>query len=110
MTESIDTACVGEEGAVFVAGAFGHRDHTVAVLFYHPVDFVQELVLIKGDFREQDDMRCIAILLLSQTRGGGNPAGVTAHHFHDEYLGGGGAHGFHIQRSFTDRHCSVLGY
>src|SRR5690606_1414556 len=51
----------------------------------------------------------VAGLLPRQCASGGDPAGVTAHDFDDEDLGGGFAHGPHVQGTFQGRYGHILG-
>ena len=48
-------------------------------------------------------------MVFDQTTRSRNPAGVAAHDFEDEDLGGGFAHGTHVKRGFQCRHGHVLG-
>ena len=110
VAEGVGGAGVGQEGAVGGARAFGDHDHAVAHLLDGVVDFLQERLPVKGDFREQDDVRGVVRVVLGEAGAGGDPAGVAAHHFHHEHLGGGGAHAGHVQGRFAAAHGGVFGH
>src|SRR5690606_35665741 len=46
----------------------------------------------------------------SQAAGGGDPAGMAAHDFEDENLGGSAGHGGHVQPRFADGGGDILGH
>src|SRR5690606_11711799 len=96
----------GHQGAVLVLGAFGGDDHAVAIFLHSGVHLLEELFLREGDFGEQNDMGGIARPSRREPAGGGDPAGVAAHHFEDEHLGGGLAHRCHVEAGLPggDRH------
>jgi hypothetical protein len=68
---------------------------------------VQELLLVELDFREQDNHG--DALIGHQTAGGGDPAGVPAHHLNDEDLRRGLGHGTHVIGGLQSGHGDVLG-
>ena len=47
---------------------------------------------------------------IGQATGGGNPAGVAAHDFDNKHLGGGVAHGGHIEAGLLGGHSHVFGH
>ncbi len=110
VAEGVGVAGVSQEGAVFVAGAFGHHDHTVADLLHGGLYLLHEGGFVEGNFREQNQVRGVVVVVLGQAGSGGDPAGVAAHHFHDEHLGGGGAHAGHVQSRLAAAHCGVFGH
>ena len=69
---------------------------------------VEEMRFVERHFREQDDMRRIARGLAGQSGRSGQPAGMSAHHFVDEDLGGGVGHRRDVERRFGHRHRGVF--
>ncbi len=53
-------------------------------------------------------MRRLSRLLCCQAGSGSDPARVAAHHLQDKNLGGGFAHGGHIQSRFPHRHGNIF--
>ncbi len=72
------------------------------------LDRGQELLLVELHLGEQDHDR--DALIRHQRAGGGDPAGVTAHDLDDEDLGGGGAHGAHVEGGLQGGDGDVLGH
>ena len=60
VSEGIAQAGVRQELAVGGLHALGYADHAAAVLLDRRVDAGEELVLLEGDLREQQDMRRLA--------------------------------------------------
>ena len=74
------------------APAFGDHDGAVAIALHTGFHLVQKGGLVEGNFREDDQMRRLAFLFCGEPCGTGNPAGVAAHYFHHEDLGGAFRH------------------
>ena len=55
-------------------------------------------------------MRCLAGFAPGQPAGGGDPAGMAAHHLEHEHLGRSARHRGHIERAFERGHRDVLGH
>ncbi|MNC86513.1 hypothetical protein D3C83_21830 [compost metagenome] len=91
------------------AHALGDADGTVAVLADGVVHFREEFFLVEGDFREQQDVRCFAFLVLGEPARRGDPAGVPSHHFQDEDAGRGARHGGDVVAGLADAGGDVLG-
>ena len=109
VAEGIRCPCIGEETTVRVASAFGDHDYAVADTFDHGFRFHEKRFCLERYFREQDDVRRIVGLVLGQTAGGGDPAGVSAHDFQNEHFGGRLEHRRHIERGLAYGDRDVLG-
>ena len=92
-----------------VAQALGDDDRAVAVGLDALVDAGEELLLVEGDFGEQDHVRGVAVLLRRQSTGGRDPAGVPSHHLQDEHLGRGLGHRSDVETRLADGNGDVLG-
>ena len=63
----------------------------------------QEFAVIKPHFRQQQNVRRLALGFTGQPRSGCNPAGVPPHHFEHEHLGRSLRHGGHVITRFAHR-------
>src|SRR5690349_17764510 len=72
-------------------------DDTIAVLAHRRLDAGEKRRFLKGEFRKQQEMGRLTLVLGSQPAGCGNPARVTAHHLQNEHPGGGLRHSGHIE-------------
>ena len=89
--------------------AFRHDDRAIADAFDRRLHRRRNLASSNGHFGKQDDVRRIVGALAGQPGGGGDPARVTAHHFHHEHLGRRFAHRRHVETRFEHRHRGVFG-
>jgi hypothetical protein len=62
VAESVLESGLRQKAAVFILGALGRDDHTIAVAFYRALYPGQELLPLKGNFREQDNVRRVSLL------------------------------------------------
>ena len=87
MAKSVALTLIRQESAICGAGAFRGDNDAVSVALHALVDFAQELFLIEGDFREQNNMWRVAALVRSQRAGACDPASVSTHHLENEDFG-----------------------
>ena len=108
VAEGVGGTGIREEGAILVVHALGGDDHAIAPFLHGLANTGQELRTIEGDFRKQNDMWRISGLARSKSAGRGDPAGVTTHHFEDEYLGRCRAHRGNVETCLEGRDGNVF--
>ncbi len=97
MAKGVAPSGCRQETAVGMAETLGDPDDTVAMLAHRRLDAGEKGRFLKGEFREQQEMWRLTLLLSSQPASSGNPARVTAHHLQNEHPGGSLRHGGHIE-------------
>ena len=110
MSKGILESLVGEKLALAVGNAFRDNDGNIAVFFHLGLDLGQELRLVEGYFREQDDDWQVAVFRAGHTAGCRDPAGMAAHYLEYEYLGGSGTHGGDVKTGLAGGNGDVLGH
>src|SRR5690625_7708289 len=81
VAKGIDAIRLGQKPAVLAAHAFRHDNGAVAVVGHRSAHRLQKPVAVKRHFRQQDDLRRIAIVPFArgQSAGCGYPVGGAAH-------------------------------
>ena len=72
----------GDEAAVGIVNAFGNRDEALAGLVIDAFDVGEELIHVKVDLGQIDQIGTVTVQIAQAGRGG-EPAGVPAHALHD---------------------------
>src|SRR5262249_36894305 len=108
VAESVLEARLGEELSFPVAQALRHRDRAVAVALDDLPDARQEHLLVELDLGEEQDLRCVALLLGGEAAGGCYPPRMAAHHLHDEHARRGLRHRRDVEARLADRGRDVL--
>src|SRR5579859_2112711 len=110
MPKRVQPGLVGADFlSVGVFDAFADHSHAILVGVHRLLDFGQELLVLEGQFGQQDDVRGVGrIASLGQYGSGSDPSSRAAHDLDDATRPVVGGHAGHVNSNFHDRRGVVL--